>query len=327
MIRTCPKCGDYYADGSLAFCLVDGTPLVVVDPQSESWTKGRRVIEEKETALGKQRRKRKWRRVLTSAMTMLMIVMVVCVVVVNSLIYLKPEEEETAQAKPSTPATVPTRVNSSLAPRPPGKPSPTPKPSPTATPKIAATPITVKIDTPPPPPPPDTTFVETTVCSEADRSREREIIIRRFGALWRLRIEGERRRIIAENMPARPASNADGSRERKAISNLSGANWPQNVEGGPRQTTTENASPRGPIRGFPGQTTTENMPPRAASAEASLEGIEFTSTFSKTCTSGLVTARYVWQVRTNVNGTVKVVRVAKEKRFTCGKIGGVWLCS
>ncbi|MGZ8844175.1 MAG: hypothetical protein ACXW18_10970, partial [Pyrinomonadaceae bacterium] len=75
MMLLCPKCGDYYADDSLAFCLADGTPLVSVEANSERWTEGYRIIEQKEKALKKRKRRLTWRRV-SSVMTMLIITMV-----------------------------------------------------------------------------------------------------------------------------------------------------------------------------------------------------------------------------------------------------------
>jgi hypothetical protein len=220
----CPKCGDYYADAGLAFCLADGTPLIGVDPASEVWSEGTRVIEEKANALRKQKRKLKWRRILLSAMTMLVATLVVIVVAVNSYIYLKPKPEENVLPK-------------------------TPTPTPTPTPPV---------------------------CVEADESLERESLIGRFADTWRQKIEGEREKIIAANMPAGNA----------------------------------NANVRG---GF-------------ASAEAALGLIEYEISFPKVCTAS-VKAQYVWEVRQNVNGTVKVVPVAKKKRFACTKTGETWSCS
>jgi hypothetical protein len=105
-------------------------------------------------------------------------------------------------------------------------------------------------------------------CSDADKSREGETLVNLFGGKWRQKIEGDRRKIIAENAPA-------------------------GVE----------------------------------NAEASLGEIRYGGAFLNACTVAYVTARYVWQVRSNYNGTVKVVPVAKAKRFVCAKVGGVWRCS
>jgi len=107
-MRICPKCGDYYADSSLAFCLADGTPLVGVDPGSPKWSEGARVIQEKANALIKQKRRLKWRRV--SLVTMMILTLVAFVIAAaRSRFYLEPP------------------------PPPPATPTPTPSPSPTPT--------------------------------------------------------------------------------------------------------------------------------------------------------------------------------------------------
>lgn len=93
MIRICPKCGDYYADDSLAFCRADGTPLVNVDPTSENWSEGNRVIQEQTKTLRKRARRLKWRRILTMSMSMTIITMVVSVVALNTREYLKPNPD------------------------------------------------------------------------------------------------------------------------------------------------------------------------------------------------------------------------------------------
>jgi hypothetical protein len=292
MMRFCQKCRDYYADGSLGFCLNDGTPLWDVNPLSERWSEGEQVIEEKENALRKQKRRLKWRRFLSSAMTMLIVIMVVCVVAVNSFIYLQPKPEEDDSAKPSILATTPAEPTDSTTPGTLGVPVSIPTLKPKVTPKPTATPIAAEITTRPPTPTPTPrrtptpaptqmptpapTYTQTASptpsprpeCSDADKSRERETIIKRFGDRWRRNIEGSRRKIIAENAPA-------------------------DVD----------------------------------NAEATLGTFEYTSKFFKACTAGSVTVRYVWQVRTNFNGTIKVAHVAKEKRFACLKVGGEWLCN
>jgi outer membrane biosynthesis protein TonB len=303
MMRFCSKCGDYYTDDSLAFCLVDGMPLVDVNPLSEIWREGTRVIEEKENALRKQKRKMKWRRVLLSVMTMLIAIMVVIVVAVNSFIYLNPQQEDVVPDKPLMPATAPGGLSASNVPSAPGEPASTPTPWLRATPRPTASPVAAKIITPTPTPTPaprpsplpalkptptpspsprptaspspQLTIAPAPKCTDADKSREREAIIRRFGDRWRRNIEGERNKVIARNAP----SGADNA--------LTGVN----------------------------------------NAEASLGPIEYQITFPDACMPGFVRARYVWQIRTNVNGTIKVATVAQEKRYTCAKIGGVWFCN
>ncbi|MEA2207067.1 MAG: chitinase [Blastocatellia bacterium] len=68
-MRICFTCSAYYADDSAPFCLVDGTPLVGVEPDNDKWREGSRRIKEKETALKKRKRARSWRLVLLSALT------------------------------------------------------------------------------------------------------------------------------------------------------------------------------------------------------------------------------------------------------------------
>lgn len=90
MLRTCPKCGAFYAVGS-PFCLADGTPLLDVDPASEKWSEGSRIVEEQSRKLARQTRRLKWRRILTTGTTLVIVTMVVTMVAVNSWIYLKPK--------------------------------------------------------------------------------------------------------------------------------------------------------------------------------------------------------------------------------------------
>lgn len=279
MIRTCPKCRDFYADDSLLFCLADGTPLVAVEPRDELWSEAQRAVEEKENARRKKERRLKWRRVTLSSMTVMIVVAVIFVVTVNGIIYLKPQtEDESARAESSTPA-VPDSPDVSFIP---GKPSPQqqpeawsrPSPSPTSTvitkPTPTPTPRTILSATPTPTPLVDSTPSEpaqTATCTEAYKRLEMEAIVKSFGAAWRRSIEGERERVIAETT--------------------------QGVRQG---------------------------------VEASLGALEYTSSFFKECKASVVTVRYAWQLRINVNGTVRVVSVPKERRFACMKIGGAWLC-
>lgn len=143
MLRTCPTCGAYYADLSLAFCFDDGTPLVAVDPVSEKWSEGERVVKQKEQALRKEVRRLKWRRILTSAMTVSMVTIVVCVVALNGVFYFKPSVFPTPLAiATSTPSPTPTRTQTP-APSQTPTPSPTPPTSPTPAPSPTPTPVVV----------------------------------------------------------------------------------------------------------------------------------------------------------------------------------------
>lgn len=211
MIRTCPKCGDYYADELLGFCPADGAPLLPVAVHTESWREGSRVIEAKEKRLSRQSRRLKWRRVLLRAMTMLLVTMVLIVVVVNGVIYLNPQPEEVAEDTPSgdNPA-LDGAPAGSLIPSPRGKPAraTSPRPTPSPTPRVVQVNSTPTPDTRPEPSPsprpsptPSPTPPPLPACSEADRSLELKTIINRYGDKWRRSIEGERRKIIEENVP------------------------------------------------------------------------------------------------------------------------------
>jgi hypothetical protein len=235
MMRLCPKCGDYYTDALLAFCLADGTPLVGVAPQSQNWSEGTRVVEEKWEALRKRKRKLKWRRIWRRAMTMLVATMVMCVVAVNSYIYLQSKPEPTPEA-----------VSKETV-------SPTPATNPVAADKAI--------------PPPK--------CSIADTALERQTIINQYGARWLRVIEGDRSKIIAQSTPG-------------GIANA-------------------------------------NLPGGIATPEPKLGTIEYESSFPKACMAS-VTARYVWQVSKNLNGTISLVTIPKVKRFACVKNGETWHC-
>jgi hypothetical protein len=250
MLRTCPKCGDYYADGLLAFCLLDGTPLESVDPLGESWREGARVVEEKENALRKQRRRLKWRRFLLRAVTMLMAIMVVSVVIVNSLIYLKLLPEDKVTDKLATQTLTPIV-------------SETPTPTPDTESRITPSP------TPSPTPRPTT---DPAICSDADKKREEATLVKRFDYKWQQNMAGE----------------------------------PPKVAG--------NSTAGAPQYGFP-------------TARPRLASVTYDSAFSKTCTEGVVTARALWEVKTNVNGAIKVSITPREKKFRCVKSGGIWFCN
>lgn len=183
-MRTCPKCGDYYADDLLAFCLADGTPLVGVIPHGEVWSDSLRVVEEKERALRKQRRRLRWRRVLLSATTTLVVSMVVCVVVVNGFIYLTQGPEENRRADASTPEL--------------------PKANPTTTPTIITTPDITRETTPTPTPTPT-----HEGCSDADRSRESKVVVRVVSRMWQDDVEGERDRVTREHSKNGVKANAE----------------------------------------------------------------------------------------------------------------------
>jgi hypothetical protein len=151
MLRICPKCSAYYANDSLAFCLVDGAPLVSVDQASEKWTEGTRFIEKQTKSLRKQRRRVKWRRAVITMMTMTMITMVLSVVTLNAWFYLKPDAAPSPSPTPtpspsSSPETSPSsspETSPSPSPSPTASPTPTPTPSRDVTPTPTPTPVPV----------------------------------------------------------------------------------------------------------------------------------------------------------------------------------------
>ncbi|MBD0369807.1 MAG: hypothetical protein ICV60_03065 [Pyrinomonadaceae bacterium] len=326
MIRTCPKCLDYYADEALMFCLTDGAPLVAVDPQSDAWREGVRVIEEKENRLSRQERKRKWRRGLMRAATMLLTAMVLFVIVMNGVVYLNPKpEEEGAQDEPlaknatdepnaPSPKSIPGKEApakwSTVTPQPTATPiateviAPTPRPTPfqtpaqtptpfptqtpwsDATPRPTATPITITIVTATPTPTP--VWTQTPVLSSPPPPTPTPTVTQR---------------------PAETTcSDADRARERETIISSYGGRWRRNIEGERQKIIAENA------------------PDGAANAEAVLGEIEYATTFIMSCRSAAVILRYVWQVRTNFNGKITSRPIAKSKRVVCTKVAGVWLC-
>lgn len=322
-MRFCTKCGDYYADELLAFCLADGTPLVGVDPHGERWSEALRVVEEKEKALRLLKRRLRWRRLMHVATTTLVTTLVVCVVAVNGLIYLTPEPDETPDAAPSTPTrtlvTTPTTAvsrlralmpddvvitrleplptpeptevpNKSLTPTPPGTRTPADD-APTPTP-ATPTPTTSETATPTPPLPPTPTPPTPTPTPSPTPTPTPVIIT-----------------ITPPKPPQAECSDADKDRERGSLINAYAGEWRRKIEG-EREKIVARHKPDG-----------------AFGVEASLGEIEYQSLFVKACTVGFVTARYTWQVRSNVNGTVRVVPVNRARRFACVKLGGAWRCS
>jgi hypothetical protein len=191
MIRTCPACGDFYADASLLFCPSDGTPLADVSPHDETWAEGSRVVEEKERLLRSQTRRLKLRRAVMTTMTVLITTMVVCVVVVNTYIYLAPQ--------PDAPVVV-----AAVTPRPSPKPSETPRPTPTPDSPSSLPFVPAITPTPTPSPTPTPTDKKTPPppsCTDDDRRRLRDDIIARNSAAWRKAIDEERDEITREYMP------------------------------------------------------------------------------------------------------------------------------
>jgi hypothetical protein len=137
MMRTCPKCGDYYADAQLAFCLADGTPLVEVKPQTEKWNEGSRAIAEKTKRLNRKKYRRWARLIALGGLTTMVLALVVArsftIETTNPLVAsLTPSPSPLFSPAPS--------AEPSASPSPSPSPSPTPSPAPSASPYASPSP-------------------------------------------------------------------------------------------------------------------------------------------------------------------------------------------
>lgn len=325
----CPKCGDYYADDLLAFCPADGMPLASVAPHDEFWDAGLRAVAEKEKALRIRTRKLRWRRAWRVLTTTLVATMVVCVVTVNGLIYLTPEPEETspAAAPETTPTQAPTPTTAttdSATPTPDGAVTTRTELSPTTDPTTATTPEVITTasvseprddDTPTPTPTPTTepTIRETATPTPPITPTPTPTPTPKPVVTTTPTTTRTPNPLIATVTPTeRPPSEcsaADRNREREIIIGAYSGAWRRRIEEDRRKIIAAH--------------TTDG----ASGVEAGLGEIEYQSVFLEPCTTAFVTARYTWQVRSNVNGTVRVVPVTKSKRFGCVKLGGAWRCS
>jgi hypothetical protein len=197
MIRTCPKCGDYYADALLAFCLGDGTPLVNVAPTGEKWNEAARAIQAKEHTLSKQKRKQKWQRIVVS--TMVLTTLVTLSVAVNALIYVESVPNRHIAPRPSIPETAPAVVSNSIPASTPAETSPAPSQNPTPTP----TRVSVEKETPTPTPTPIviTASGKPPECSIGNKSQEEKAITDKYGAKWQGSLAGDPPEIDAQELP------------------------------------------------------------------------------------------------------------------------------
>jgi hypothetical protein len=115
---------------------------------------------------------------------------------------------------------------------------------------------------------------------------------------------------------------ADKSREERSIVERYGATWRRNIEGEGRQIIAAL---------MPAGAGVQDGPRNAdgltgfAKPEVTLGSIEYETRLTQACAAS-VTARYVWQVRRNVNGHIEVSGIKKEKRFACVKSGESWRC-
>lgn len=265
------------------------------------------------------------------ATTMLLAAMVLFVIVMNGVVYLNPQEDEGGAAE--EPFRAATATDEPNAPSPKsitGKASPTPTQWSTATPQPTASPIAAGVAAPVPHPTPNseptlapTSLPTSTPWSEATpRPTASPItiaIVRATPTPTPVQLATPTPTPVIVSTPAptptvaqtpaeNPCTDADKARERETIISVYGGRWRRSVEGERQKIIAENTQDG------------------AANVEAVLGEIEYATTFIMSCRSAVVTLRYVWQVRMNVNGTIKARPVARGKRVACTKVAGTWLC-
>jgi hypothetical protein len=323
MMRICPKCSGYSADDSLAFCLADGTPLIGVDPNSETWSEGSRALKEKENGLRKRKRKMKWRLVLMSGMTVLIATMVVS----------RSVTVETVPAK----ETVPKKTGLTITPISDSHPVATPSPK-----------VDIKVDTKSPAT--EIRVVNTNVNTNTN-THSKSNPVSDVKANGNANTHVNPQSSVNANTNVNPHSNANTNSNTNINSHTNvntntNVNPHSNVNSNTNSNTNVNADCSEADRSRAKKTILDRFSAswrrriegerpgiiaRYARAgietDASLSPIDFQTTVFKECMTALVTARYMWQIRTNSPGAPpKVLTVGKEKRFTCGRMGGTWLC-
>ena len=289
MMRACPKCGAYYADDSLAFCLSDGTPLVNVNPSSERWNEGSQVIKQKAERLRKQKRTLKWRWIVASAITALMLTLAIAgsFTVETTVVVYKISGRVTSESKPlsnvkinlegSKLASVWTDANGyytfsdlpvggsyTITPLAPMSFKPSSRVFNNLRSDESADFFIQNDATPTPTPTPTPTTTPTPECSEADQISA----LKSLEPGWRGQLQREQARIIKENAP--------------------------DIE----------------------------------KAEAGLERIDFQYSFPKPCATAMVTVIYTWRVSWPATPVSlgKSKNVTKETRFICRKLPDGWSC-
>lgn len=327
MMRICPKCGDYYADASLAFCLVDGAPLINVSPLSEKWSEGARVVEGKERELKKQKRKLKWRRVVVS--TMAMTTLAVMVLAFNSFISIETTRPEDVTALPSTPETPPIEPVVSITPNTPDETSPTlpttsavtGTPTPTPVYKISGRVTTdeskalggVSITL--------AGAKSATTTTDANGNYSFKQLL--AGGSYTVTPASAKINFLPPSLSinkltqdksahfvgtVHAQSECSEAKESSLIINSCGAIWRQKIEG-----DESNIIPKY----FPDGVV--NFRPRIILSEK----IGYRITFSKPCQAGVVTASYTRQV---IAGTRSTPPQPKEKKLSFVKAGETWRC-
>jgi hypothetical protein len=329
-MRICLKCGDYFADDSLAFCLVDGTPLVRVAPGSDKWREGSRVIEQKENARKKRKRRLEWKRFLQTLITILILGLVLYAMAARRWVYFKPidspilSDSPTPPPSPSsspspspsvTPSPTPTPTPSPThtptptpSPSPKVSPSPSPRVSPSPSPRVSPSP-TPKISPSPSPSPSVSPPVE---CSDQVREREKPLIKKEISRILRDILNSEKKQVIAQVAAER------GNRSRPDDQNPS------------RPDGQDRSRPYGQDPGKP-----EGGKPRDLKKifGAALGNVFFAKVENpgdpnpvfEGCTFASVSYKYVWLVWQADSQTV-INRVRKEKTFRCTKERDRWSC-
>jgi hypothetical protein len=337
MIRTCPRCGDFYAGDALAFCTADGTPLVDVATPGEGWSEGARVVEEKTKALRKRERRLRWRRLMWSAVTTLLVTMVVCVLAVNVYIYLGPKQKEVAFVPSSTPTPTPTAT-----------PSPTLTPSPTPTPVyVISGRVTVG----------DTFLPGVNVTLDGTKSSSTKTDSRgrySFGGLpeggsYTVTPDGARttftpRSHSAKNLARDVSADfagtappecifADEVKEDQNIREVFADSWHKLIKGEREKVIAEHTPSRDsndnrrapPSENGRARPSPDRRAPVLRNNATLVEPLQYEIRFPGMCRAS-VTVKYEWRVRHTVNGRWEEVPVRGRRRFECKKAGETWRC-
>lgn len=209
MLKTCPKCRNFYDAADLRFCFKDGVPLVSVADENENLRQeGKEFISRTEYRIKREIFNSRIQKIMFILITTILTILVISVVTINSWLYFNPEEEAARIEKPS-PApeptfqkiaeTIPPEISETATPTPNATPvieiSPEPTPIPTIeiiktpTPKPPKTPE--PIITPPPtlpptlPPNPPPTIVISDNCSPDEKSKAIAFIKNKYAGMWR----------------------------------------------------------------------------------------------------------------------------------------------
>lgn len=364
MIRTCPNCRAYYADAQLAFCLVDGTPLVNVDPSSEQWSEGSRFIQEKVKVVRKLRRRRWLRRIVLAGLTTVLLasVMTKSFTMETTAPPLKsqssppppppeglflPEEPAASDAASPSPTDFPSPSPtlstspspsrsdvSSPSPTPTPSPSPSPSPSPTSTPPVVFYKISGRVTSASGP------ISGVKMRLEGQKLTSTTTDANGYYTFSRLIAGGSYTVIPVGQTSFSPANRSINDLRRDESADFFGLVKSKEEEK-PTPTPAPECSDSDKERiaadliarnKAQWRRDIEQERPRiiastfdVKNATATLGPIDFQPTLTK-CSTVVVIARYAWQVTADLQQGVKTVTVPKAKRFMCGKRWGTWFC-